>query len=43
MRVVMETLHHSQISLTTNTYLHVMHVLQHDAAKRMEAIVVAGS
>jgi integrase len=37
-RVVMETLGHSQISLTMNTYSHVIPALQREAADRMEAI-----
>jgi integrase len=41
-RVVMETLGHSQISLTMDTYSHVMPVLQRDAAEQMEAILAAG-
>jgi integrase len=41
-RVVMETLGHSQISLTLNTYSHVLPALQHDAAARINA-VLAGS
>ncbi len=36
-RVVMETLGHSQISLTMNTYSHVLPALQHEAAEKMEA------
>jgi len=36
-RVVMETLGHSQISLTLNTYTHVLPSLQKDAADRMHA------
>jgi integrase len=36
-RVVMETLGHSQISLTMNTYSHVMPSLKRDAAERMDA------
>lgn len=40
-RVVMETLGHSQISLTMNTYSHVLPALQREAADRMEAILVA--
>jgi integrase len=39
-RVVMETLGHSQISLTMNTYSHVIPALQRDAAERMGAILV---
>jgi integrase len=38
-RVVMETLGHSQVSLTLNTYSHVLPALQHDAAARMNAIL----
>jgi integrase len=38
-RVVMETLGHSQISLTMNTYSHVLPALQGDAAEKMEAIL----
>lgn len=38
-RVVMETLGHSQISLTMNTYSHVLPVLQREAAGRMEAVL----
>jgi integrase len=41
-RVVMETLGHSQVSLTLNTYSHVLPALQRDAAARMNA-VFAGS
>jgi len=42
-RVVMETLGHSQISLTMNTYSHVLPVLQREAADRMEAVLTANS
>lgn len=38
-RVVMETLGHSQVSLTLNTYSHVLPALQHDAAARMNAVL----
>jgi integrase len=38
-RVVMETLGHSQISLTMNTYSHVLPALQREAAAKMEAVV----
>lgn len=38
-RVVMETLGHSQISLTMNTYSHVIPALQEDAAARMDALL----
>jgi len=36
-RVVMETLGHSQIALTLNTYSHVLPVMQRDAADLMDA------
>jgi integrase len=39
LRVVMETLGHSQISLTMNVYSHVIPALQRDAADRMEALL----
>jgi hypothetical protein len=35
----METLGHSQISLTLNTYSHVLPSLQEDAAAKMNAIL----
>lgn len=38
-RVVMELLGHSQISLTMNTYSHVIPALQREAADRMNAIL----
>jgi len=38
-RTIMETLGHSQISLTMNTYAHVMPTLQADAAGKMNAIL----
>jgi integrase len=38
-RVVMETLGHSQVSLTLNTYSHVLPTLQRDAAARMDNIL----
>lgn len=38
-RVVMETLGHSQISLTMNTYSHVLPTLQHEAATKMNALL----
>jgi integrase len=38
-RVVMETLGHSQVSLTLNTYSHVLPALQQDAAARMNALL----
>lgn len=38
-RVVMETFGHSQISLTTNTYSHVLPMLQREAADKMEAVL----
>jgi integrase len=36
-RVIMDTLGHSQISLTLNTYSHVLPELQREAAARMDA------
>lgn len=38
-RVVMEILGHSQISLTMNTYSHVVPTLQEEAASRMDEVV----
>src|SRR6476646_6307149 len=38
-RVVMETLGHSQVSLTLNTYSHVLPAIQEDAANRMDDIL----
>lgn len=38
-RVVMEVLGHSQITLTLNTYSHVMPSLQQEAADRMDAVL----
>jgi len=38
-RVVMETLGHSQVSLTLNTYSHVLPALQRDAAARLNAVL----
>jgi integrase len=35
----METLGHSQVSLTLNTYSHVLPALQQDAANKMDAIL----
>jgi integrase len=37
-RVVMETLGHSQVSLTLNTYSHVLPALQREAAAKMNAL-----
>ncbi|MEZ5318423.1 MAG: site-specific integrase [Vicinamibacterales bacterium] len=39
-RTIMETLGHSQISLTLNTYSHVLPVLKRDAADRMNELLV---
>ncbi len=39
-RVVMEILGHSQISLTMNTYTHVLPELKREAANRMNAVVL---
>lgn len=41
-RTIMETLGHSQISLTMNTYSHVMPKLRQDAAAKMDAILSRG-
>ncbi|MBF6613954.1 MAG: site-specific integrase [Chloroflexi bacterium] len=41
-RVVMETLGHSHISLTMDTYSHVIPALQRDAADRMDALLTEG-
>jgi integrase len=38
-RTIMETLGHSQISLTLNTYSHVLPALQEAAAAKMDAIL----
>lgn len=38
-RVVMETLGHSQISVTMNTYSHVMPTLLRDAADKMQSVL----
>lgn len=40
-RVVMEILGHSQISLTMNTYGHVTHALQRDAAAQVNALLAS--
>jgi integrase len=42
-RVVMETLGHSQISLTLNTYSHVIPALGREAASRMDEVLTRGS
>lgn len=39
LRVIMELLGHSQISITANTYAHVVPELMRDAAHRMEAVL----
>ena len=38
-RTIMETLGHSQISLTLNTYSHVLPALQAAAADKLDAIL----
>jgi integrase len=38
-RTIMETLGHSQISLTMNTYAHVLPALQAEAAAKLDAIL----
>jgi integrase len=39
-RTIMETLGHSQISLTLNTYSHVLPAMQRDAAEKMNRLLV---
>ena len=41
-RVVMEILGHSQISLTMNTYSHVIEQMQDEAAAEMSALLFEG-
>jgi len=41
-RVVMETLGHSEISLTLNTYSHVMPSVGREAAERMDQLLGTG-
>ena len=38
-RVIMEILGHSQVSLTLNTYSHVLPALQREAAARINAVL----
>jgi integrase len=38
-RVIMETLGHSQISLTLDTYAHVLPTLQAEAAQKMDDLL----
>jgi integrase len=38
-RTIMEILGHSQISLTMDTYAHIMPTLQQEAAQQMDAIL----
>ena len=40
-RTIMETLGHAHISMTLNTYAHVMPALQRDAAAKMDAILAS--
>ncbi len=42
-RTIMETLGHSQISLTLDTYAHVLPVTKKDAADQMNAILTGAS
>jgi integrase len=42
-RVVMETLGHGQISLTLDTYSHVLPALQHEAARQIDTLLAAKS
>ena len=39
LRTIMETLGHSQISLTMNTYAHVIPALQREAADSMDEVL----
>lgn len=39
----METLGHSQISLTMNTYSHVLPALRREAADTIEVVVLVGA
>jgi integrase len=38
-RTIMQTLGHSQVSLTLNTYAHVLPSLQREAAAKMDALL----
>ena len=40
-RVVMETLGHSQVSLTLDTYSHVLPALQQEAVREMDAVLTS--
>ena len=42
LRVVMETLGHSQITLSANTYTHLRQAIQQEAAQRLDAVLSAG-
>src|SRR5690348_1274549 len=42
-RTIMETLGHSQISLTLNTYSHVLPALQNEAADKLDEILTRGA
>jgi len=42
LRVVIQTLGHSQISLTANTYTHLRQAIQQEAAERIDAVLSAG-
>ena len=42
-RVVMETLGHSQISLTLDTYSHVLPALQQEAARQIDTLLAVES
>jgi integrase len=43
LRVIMELLGHSSISLTANTYAHVMPAAMRDVADKMEAVLARQS
>jgi integrase len=42
-RVVVETLGHSTITLTMNTYVHLVPAAQRDAADRMQEVLAGGA
>jgi integrase len=42
-RIVMETLGHSQISLTMDTYSHVLPALQQEAARQIDTLLAVKS
>ena len=42
-RTVMELLGHSEVTMTLNTYSHVLASLKQDAARRMDDVLAPGS